>query len=401
MQRYRCRVSNAEGYVETIVRAAADRHELLRDIANDGLFAIRIDELRAGTEASHPRALKPSLVTTFIQSLSHLVSSGLTLRDAFDVGRTTFDKETLRMYSAELEEQISKGASLGEAVDATSYVLPPIVVSLLRIGDRIGSLTEILPRLSHYMLESKRIRDKVRGALIYPALVLSVAFIGMVGISVFVLPRMTRAFTAVGDAATESIRRVLDTTTALAVAFPIVVISILLLVLLGIAFTRISPSWRRSIDTWMLRLPVLGSFVANRESLLFCFAMEVLADGGVTISEGMSEASIVVSNTAYRQAIESARNDLINGIVISEAFSRHQEIPARMKAWISIGERTGRVQQVFTQLRSYYQYELERWADRFISLVEPALILVVGVVMLCLVVFFVIPLFSAMGNIVF
>ena len=340
-------------------------------------------------------------MTTFVLSLSHLVSSGLTIRDALEVGRTTFDKELLRILSAELEEQIIKGSSLTVAVGKVSYKLPPIVISLLRIGERIGSLSEILPRLAVYLQETKRIRDKVRGALIYPILVLAVAFLGMIGVSLFVLPKMAQVFTAIGSGAPDSIEATLNAASVTAVVLPIVAGLFVLVVVLTLGLRRVIPGLDRAIDSLSLKIPILNRFVVNRESLLFCFAMEVLSEGGVTMADGMAEAQTVVSNSEYSEAIRLARTDLMNGIPVSEAFSKRAAIPTRMKAWMAIGERTGRIQQVFAQLRSYYQYELERWADRFVSLIEPILILAVGIVMLCLVVFFVVPLFSSMGNLVF
>jgi type IV pilus assembly protein PilC len=152
------------------------------------------------------------------------------------------------------------------------------------------------------------------------------------------------------------------------------------------------------IDTFLLTLPLLSRFLKHRELLNFTFAMEALTAAGISVEEALSEGAGAMTNRALRHAVLAIRERLLKGERLSAAFAGSPLFPERIARWMAIGERVGRVEKVFGQLRAYYQQEVEKWITRLMTLVEPALIVGLGILIVLFVVFFILPVFSLFGT---
>jgi type II secretory pathway component PulF len=154
-----------------------------------------------------------------------------------------------------------------------------------------------------------------------------------------------------------------------------------------------------SIDRRLLSVPLLGRFIASWETLNFSFAMEVLSGGGMRVEDAIREAAAMVSNRAYRLGLDTVREKVIGGCSLSAAFGEEKLFPPALSRWISIGEQAGKTEQVFTQIRSFFQDEIEQRTSKFLLLIEPAMIGLIGLVLLALTGGILLPLFSIYGTI--
>jgi type II secretory pathway component PulF len=148
-----------------------------------------------------------------------------------------------------------------------------------------------------------------------------------------------------------------------------------------------------------LKLPLAGGFISSWETFNFAFAMEVLTGGGISVEDAIREAADLVTNRLYRESLFKVRERVLNGGGLARAFLENGVFPPCLGHWIAVGERGGKTEQVFAQIRSYFQDELERRSSLFILLIEPVMIAVIGVVILCLVTGILLPLFSVYGTI--
>jgi type II secretory pathway component PulF len=339
-------------------------------------------------------------VLKFTEMMELLLESGLSIRDALEalavmdnnssaaplgsssLGRTSLGKTLLG--------HIHKGASFAQAV-AMMEEFPPIYRGMIKVGNSVGSVEKIFPRLGAYLRDRKKLRDKISGALAYPALVLAVAFLGTMGIIFFVMPRMELIFAGFGADAGNSIQKNAQTL-ELALGVP-AVLGALLFAALGVIRKN------SVIDRLALTVPLAGELIVSWESFNFVFAMEVLTGGGIPVEDAILEAAALVSNGAYRHSLLQARERVLNGGSLARAFFENPFCPPCMGQWAAIGEGSGKTEQVFAQLRSYFQGELERRSAKFILLIEPAMIAVIGMVILALVTGILLPLFSVYGTI--
>jgi type II secretory pathway component PulF len=331
-------------------------------------------------------------VLDFTEMMELLLESGLSIRDSLEA-LAAMDSNSAPgkiPLGKTLMAHIHRGVSFVQAMDMMEE-FPPLYREMIRLGNSVGSVEKIFPRLGAYLRDRKKLRDKIAGALAYPALVLAVAFLGTAGLIFFVMPRMELIFAGFGADAGNSIRsnvRSLE----LALGIPA-----LLAALLSCAAGFLRKN--SVVERLALSVPLAGEFIVFWESFNFVFAMEVLTGGGIPVEDAILEASALVSNGAYRSSLLEARERVLNGGSLERAFFENPFCPPCMGQWAAIGERSGKTERVFVQLRSYFQGELERRSAQCVLLIEPAMIAVIGMVILALVTGILLPLFSVYGSI--
>lgn len=298
-------------------------------------------------------------------------------------------------------EQIQKGISFAQAVNKLDTIFPPVYRGIIAVGDKVGSVERIFPRLRLYLETQKKIKDKLFSAMLYPLIVLITAFIVFTATIFFVFPKLKMMFVEFGgEAAVLLEKNINNMETGFTITFAMI---ILLLIAIGIIkiTSNNNPILRRSLDTITLKIPILGRFLTYLETLHFSFAMETLIAGGITIEDSIQESEFVLTNTAYKNALENVRTRITRGESLSDAFSSHNNIfPDYMIKWMMVGEKAGKPEQVFAQLRNYFQNEIDLYTTKFMTLVEPVLIILIGLFLISLIINVIVPVFSLYGSII-
>jgi type II secretory pathway component PulF len=249
------------------------------------------------------------------------------------------------------------------------------------------------------MRDQKKLRDKTAGALAYPVLVLIVSILGAAVLAFFVIPRMEMIFSGFGGEALEKIRGNIRSIKIFLTLlfFTILLMALGLLSLKGMAETN--KDLALFLDSRILYIPVIGTFIASWETLNFTFAMEVLTGGGISVEAAIEEAGKLVFNRAYRRSLGMVQDKVLNGGSLARAFSEEKTFPPCMSQWILVGERSGKTEKIFSRIRSYFQDEIEQRISQFLVLIEPIMITAVGLIIMGLVAGIILPLFSIYGSI--
>jgi type II secretory pathway component PulF len=398
MPSYRCKIADKDGKIAQVVRRAFSEEELLRDYAGRGLFPLSVERIGEGKKAGGGGKFSSKVVLDFTESLALLLLSGLSIKDALEVMTVIFQTgDTGRLVEA-LLAAIHRGSSFSDAVAGLDGSFPPIYQALVRIGERIGNLEQICGKLAAYLKDEKSLREKILNSLLYPAMVLGTAFFGLLMIAFVLLPKMNELFSALGEGMGEKVTSVSSMIRAFSLGGAIggaVVAGLIVL----IVFSRRNEESAVFLDRLFLKLPFAGTFLLHKEMMHFFFAVETLTDNGVPVEDALEESRPVMSNKALRAEIRTVREKVLKGLHLSEALLDSPGFPDRVGRWTTIGERAGQIEKVFGQLRRYYQGEVERWTTRFMNLVEPVLIILVGGLLLVFVLVFIVPLFSLYGAI--
>ena len=392
---YYCRVVDARGRTSSFMREAATEEVLIRELNKEDIFPLEVRQaVEASLKAARRQSFSRGAVIEFTDTISVLLASGLTFRDALEVAQTIFLKGEINRMVAHLLEHIRKGAAVSDAVAGLGAGLPPIYHGFVRIGEKIGSLDDAFKQLAVYLGEDRKVRDKLASSLIYPALVLGVAVVGIVGIVTFVLPKIQSMFQQLGAAMPARLSSMLGLLRGAIYVGGGLAVAALAAVLVLSGLRRSNPRLALALDRLVLRLPIYGRMKYLREILNLLFALEMLTAGGFSVEDALSEAAKVTSNQAFRDGLTVARDSIVRGENLSAAFLGNPVFSSRIGRWVAVGEKAGQVEQVFGQLRRYYQAEIERWSTRFMSLVEPVLILGVGLIIFLIIIFFITPIFS-------
>lgn len=394
-----CKVVDENGETAEFTRETESEELLVRELTTNKFLPIAIRETKLyGKRGPERKRLKNAIVIEFTDTFHLLLSSGLTLRDALEVAQTIFTNGKLNQIATSILASVKKGASFHEALSRLGESFPPMYNGMVRVGEKIGSLEAALKGLSRYMSEKQKLKEKFIGSMIYPFIVMGVAFVGIVILVTFILPRIKVIFSQLGaqlPERIESLAGVMNALTAVgAAAAGLCVVCLLFYLVIRHREGTLS----RFVDRALLKTPILGGIRFLRENLNFLFAMETLTNGGFTVEEALLESGSVVSSSAIRQSIVEAREKILKGEALSSAFSKGSIFPEKMIRWINIGEKSGRIERAFGQLRAYYQREAEKWSSRFMTLIEPILILFLGLTIFLFIILFIVPIFSMYGS---
>nr|WP_281389012.1 type II secretion system F family protein [Spirochaeta isovalerica] len=320
-----------------------------------------------------------------------MLKSGLTVRDALKVSASAFrDKKTGRLIST-LSDALNKGISLPDALDSLGSDFSPLYRGMVRIGDQTGSMDSIFVKLSGYLNDEKAMKEKIRGALIYPLMVIIVLLLFMIVIFFFIFPRLKNSFSG------QSLDLVFTRFQLMMLAFLIPMTIFMILVISLIAASKTSGPARFMADKIFLRIPIAGNISLLRSCLNLTFSLEVLTSSGFPIESAIRECRAVIANSVLNEALNRIGNNIVKGMKLSDAFSREKVWPERIALWVGVGEASGDVGAVFSQLKTYFQGELDKRTSRIMVLIEPALILLMGGFMILFVILFVVPLFGIFG----
>jgi type II secretory pathway component PulF len=396
MPRYLCELVDADGRLVEASRQAESEEAAVALFSRGERYLVSVREL-PGAEPRRRCLAKPEEIRELTGMLGALLESGLSLKDSLSIaaGAAPPGSGTKRALDA-LLESVEKGTSLSGALECCGG-FPGFYRGMIGIGERIGSVERVLPRLHSWLTERKAMRDKIAGALVYPSLVCALAVLGAACAIVFLLPRLLEIFSQLGGAAAVQARSCASSMSRALYLILAVVVGIPSLVLAISVARRRDEAFAAKVDAFALRLPVAGPFIVACETLGFAYAMEALAGGGLSVEAALGETAGIVGNRAFRAAVLRCREDALKGETLSRAAAKRPELPSRVAQWLAIGERSGQVELVFGQLRRYYQAETERMSSRFMSLIEPAFTVLVGALVLAIVLSFVVPLFSMYG----
>lgn len=392
MAEYEALVRTADGSREWITVVADGREAALRAAEQRGHIVARVRPRQSGTGT-----LSSGARASFFAMLSVLVRSELTITGALRVLIESGESQRVRDVARRVHRRVDAGSNFADAVEP--YIgVEPVVVGMLRVGQQIGALGRVLPMLTEYLHERKALRDKVLSALAYPLFILIVAVVGAVVIGLTVAPQLSGVFESIGRSTPEAagrIERGIALLRIFGIGFGIVVVA--MPVSLGV-LRRVAPGVRLITDRTALRMPFVRGPLLDFDLSRVSFALAVLTESGVNLQEALRLAGLVCRNQAVRHALDVARDASRNGAALSVALAGSGVLPRSLIAWVQVGEETGEVAGVFAQLRSYYRSRVERLTERFVSLFEPALIVLVGAAVLALAVTFVVPLFTSFSG---
>lgn len=397
MKSFDCQVVDSQGRKQSLRRSGPGEDWILRDLNAEGFYILSIREAGDAPRSGGER-LRLKDVIEFTQTLGTLMANGLTLKETLKVASDVFPNSRQQTLFRRIDAEVSKGQSLHRSLEPWASSLPPLYLGLIKIGEKTGDLSGILNQLAEYLQTRKALQDKTGNALAYPAFVLGIAAVGLVLLMTLVFPTLTSIISSLNAKAAAAYAENLAGFQNLAVGTGAAVVLLAAALAVTVWRRRSDPGFRVSTDRWLLRIPVVGPYLFATFGLNFCFSVETLLAAGYSLEETLEESSGVVTNRYLRGQIAVIRDAVLKGKRLSQAFVETRAFPRSLTGWIAVGEGAHDLGRIFTQLRRYYQQDLDKFHNRFLNLVEPAMILLVGGLLVFLVLTFITPVFTMLGN---
>ncbi len=332
-------------------------------------------------------------LTIFTRQLANLVAGGVALMSAFAALSLHTEHPRLRAMLEQLQQDVHGGSTLWEAMARHGAVFPPLYVSMVKAGEASGQLAAVLNWLADYQEREYARRTQIRGALIYPMLLVVVGTIAVILLMLLVVPKFAGIFADFGQALPLPTLVLLNTTHFLWQWGWVVLLA---LVLGNLAFAQYArtPGGRLRVDGWRLRLPLWGKLTTKAAMSRFARTTATLLRGGVPLLDALTVVRDVVDNAVLAEATDRAREGMREGERFAERLKQTGVFPAFLTQMVGIGEETGDLQNMLITVAGTYDIEVETTLKSLVTLLEPVIIISIGVVLAFIMLSMLLPIYQ-------
>jgi general secretion pathway protein F len=329
----------------------------------------------------------------FTQELHTLVRSGFPLDRSLAVLSQLAESPAMAEVVQDVLKEVKGGKSFSEALGKYPAVFPRVYINMIKAGEVGGVLEEMLLRLSTYLVASEDLRSYIIGAMIYPVLLSAVGLASVTILTLFVVPRFASIFQDMGVplplpmAILEGISRILSDFWWLA---------LVMIIIVGFYFKRFRESepGRLKWDRWLLRIPLVGTVLRKVEVARFSRTLGTLLQGGVPLLQAMTIVREIITNQGIAKTIEPIRNGIKKGEGIAQPMKQSGVFPPLAMHLIEVGEESGKLDSMLVQVAEVYDAEVRNGVKNLIAFFEPALILLMGIIIGTIVVSMLMAIFS-------
>lgn len=335
----------------------------------------------------------------FTKNLGIMIQAGLSLSRALQIFLKQTQNPRFREILRSLIDDINKGTALSDALAKFPKIFPQVMISMVRAGEESGGLVEALETVGGQMEKTYVLKKKVRGAMIYPAVVILVMIAVGILMMIYVVPGLAASF--------KEMNVELPMTTQIVVAISDFLQNEILFVFFGF-FTFAGVAWwvsrtpwgGRGIDWVTLRLPIFGKLVQEFNSALVARTLSSLIAAGVDIVHAIEITSDVVGNSYYKDTLNQAKADVQKGIPLSQVFTQHPDIyPVMVGDMMEVGEETGRLSDMLMKIATFYEGEVDQATADMSKLIEPILMVIIAIGVGIFAVAMITPMYTLMTNI--
>lgn len=334
----------------------------------------------------------------FSRQMSTLVNAGLPLVQSLQTVKTQTPNKTLKIIITDIINDVEGGSSLANSLLKYPKVFDKVYVSLVAAGEASGTLDSSLERLANQQEKDSEIVSRVRGALLYPAIVLVVLLGVMIFMMVAVIPQVQSLYNQLPGAHLPLVTSILlDTAHGLIKVWWVVV---LVLILAGYLFRRwtAKPGGRESFDAAKMNLPIIGPLMMKLYMARFTRTGATLISAGVPMIQALDTTADAVGNAHLAKAINQASEDVKGGKSLSASLTGNKDFLELVPNMINIGEQSGALDEMLGRVADYYEKEVDNQVRTISTILEPALMIIVGIMALVIVAAVLLPIYSLAGK---
>ena len=333
------------------------------------------------------------------RELATLLKAGLPLDRALEILINLSNVDSARSLMQQIRDDVRGGASLSQALDKSSGVFSRFYINIVRAGEAGGALAAVMARLSEFMERAKELRETIRSALIYPALLLIVAVSSIMLLLIKVVPQFEQIFQSFGAELPVFTQMVVNLSKAVQAYWFVFVIAVLAAITgFGYAYNR-SLQMRNAIDRLSLKVPVIGNILNKSAVARFARTLSTTFAAGVPLVDALTSVAGATGNVVYSDATLRVRDDVSGGQQLNFAMRNTGVFPNMVVQMTSIGEESGALDDMLDKAASYYEEQVDNAVDALTSLLEPIIMAVLGVVIGGLIIAMYLPIFQ-LGQVV-
>ena len=335
----------------------------------------------------------------FANKLSALVDAGVPLLRGLDLMRAQQRSPKFRRALQSVAIEVNQGESLGNAMRRWPEVFDNLFVAMVDAGEAGGVLDETLRRLAKLLEDNARLQNQVRSAMAYPVTVMVLAILVFLGMAIFLIPAFATIYQELDAELPVFTLIMFEISNLLRSYYAIAFVGVLLLGVYVFQRYYATPTGRRQVDGLLLKVPLFGDLFQKTATARFCRTLSALSNAGVPILMALEIVRDTTANSVIGDAISSSRTQISQGVPLSFALSAKNVFPSMMISMLAIGEETGNMGNMLTKVADFYEDEVSSTVKILTSLIEPFMIIFVGVIVGTMLMAMYLPMFSIFENI--
>ncbi len=403
MTRFEYQARNNQGELQVGFVEAPDKEGAVRILSSNGLFVLSITEAKkTGAQATFKRIFEKVSnkdLMIFTRQFSTLLGSSVPLSGSLRTLAAQTKNVKLKETIIEMQKEIDGGLSLSQAMEKSGDVFSEFYINMIRSAEVTGRVDEVMEFLADYLEKQTAMAGKVKGAMIYPIFMVCLLFIVIIVMAVFVFPKIEDVFTEMGAELPILTRTVISLGRFLLEWWWTVILVLGFMGAIIVDYLR-SKEGRVMLDELVLRIPVFSGILKYMYISRFSDSVAVLVKGGVAIVQALEITARTVGSEIYKEIINQAADDVRNGVLLSQALAKYPDhFPPLASQMISIGESTGKLEFLLRKVSEFYSRELDDIVGNLVELIQPLLMLVIGVVVGVLFASILVPMYDFLGNV--
>ena len=398
-----------DGEIRSGSQEAKDREDLAHILRAQGVIMTSADEegsvIKSSALGKMLRGAKPfrgvSLVDKimFTRNLAVMIGAGLALNKALSVLEEQSENQKLKAIIAEVVNNVQAGKAFSECIAAHPDAFPDLYVNMVRIGETAGNLEEVLNGLANQMKKDHDIVSRVRGALMYPAVIFTVMLLVGYLMMILVVPKLAATFMDIGAELPAS-TKVLIFLSNVMLNYWYFVIGGAVGLIYAMRLALRTASGKKGLDALILRLPIIKGLSRKLNSARLCRTLGILVDSGVPIVKALEILAKTLSNHYFSESLSTAALEIQKGKTLFESLKKYKGLyPPLVVQMIAVGEETGSLTKVLTKLAEFYEDEVNELTKNLSTIIEPIMMVVIGAGVGFFALSMITPMYSVMDNI--
>ena len=411
--------TNSRGRSVSLTVEAADATSARRDLRRRGIQVNSVERQTQAAVSSKRAAATTKANTSLLKQLNSLLEAKPGIREKavfasklaalVDAGvpivrgiELMAQQQKIPLFKRALEAitlDVNQGIALGPAMRRWPQVFDKLSIAMVDAGEAGGVLDESLRRLAKLLEDNAKLQNQIKGALGYPVAVLTIAILVFLGMTIFIIPTFAGIFDDLGAELPLFTQLMIDLSSLLRSPFSLVLVAGLAIVVMLFGRFYATHLGRRRVDALVLKIPLFGDLIQKTATAQFCRTFSSLTRAGVPILMALEIVKDITSNSIVSDAINQSRDDVTQGIPLSIALASKKVFPEMAIGMLAIGEETGELDTMLSKVADFYEDEVGATVKAITSMLEPAMIVIVGGIVGSILLAMYLPMFSIFDQI--
>lgn len=396
----RYKAATADGRIVQGIIDAKDESEAASYLRSKELFPVQIKKQAEGILTKYfpfLNKLSNNEVILFTRQLSSMLASGLTLMRALQIYKDQLQNQQMTEVVGGIISNVEEGKALSFAISKYPDVFPPIYISLIKAGESSGLLDKVLLRLANNMEKQAKLRSTVKGALLYPAIVVILMILVIFIMMIFVIPQLSTLYTSLNVPLPLPTKIVIGFSSFLGTFWPLILV-------LMIGFFYFFRRWKKTaegqliLDDFILRLPIFGKLIKQTILSEFSRTFGLLVGTGTLVVESLIQTADTTGNVHFKNAIHGVAKQVEKGVSIGDAMSSYPLFPPMLVQLVKVGEQTGKVDETLGKASEYFEEQVNQQVRTLTTALEPFIMIVLGVGVAFLIISVITPIYSLISS---